>query len=270
MSIRTVTTQSEFDQAVKDSIDYIDIKSSDGVWIEVRACDSSTVRAYDSSTVRAYDSSTITAYGSSTVRAYDSSTVTAYDSSTVTAHGSSTVRAYVSSTVTACGSSTVRACDSSTVRACNSSTVRAKCRVAVHLHSGRAHVTGGVLIDHTQEPGDAEGWCRYHDVEVVDGVATVYKAVTNEWTTNRGTSYAPGSTPSAPDWGAEPECGHGLHFSPTPVEAMSYHPDATRFVAVGVRLDELVPILGGTAECKAPRVVVPCREVTIDMDEVER
>ena len=91
MSIRTVTTQSEFDQAVKDSIDYIDIKSSDGVWIEVSACDSSTVRAYDSSTVIAHDSSTVTA----------------------------------------------------------------KCRVAVHLHSGRAHAAGGVLIDHTQETGGA-------------------------------------------------------------------------------------------------------------------
>ena len=139
MTRRTVATQSEFDQAIKDGIDYIDIKSAYGVCVEVRACGSSAVAAYSSSTVIAHDSSTVTAYDSSTVTAYDSSEVAACDSSTVRAYDSSTVTAY----------------DSSTVRAYGSSTVTAMNRVAVHLHSGRAHVTGGVLIDHTQETGGA-------------------------------------------------------------------------------------------------------------------
>ena len=230
MSVRTVATQSEFDQAVRDGVDRININSTNGVWIEVSACNLSTIRAFGSFEVSACNLSTVIACGSSTVIAYGSSTIRAWDSSTVIATS----------------------------------------RVAVHLHSGLAHVAGGVLIDHTQEPGDAEGWCRYHDVEVIDGIATVYKAVNDEWTTSLGASYAPGSTPSAPDWNARPECGHGLHFSPTPIEAMRYHPEATRFVAVGVWVDELVPILGDTPKCKAPRVVVPCREVTIDMDNVDK
>ena len=173
--------------------------------------------------------------------------------------------------VTACGSSTVTAYDSSTVRACGSSTVRARSRVAVHLHSGRVTLDGGVLIDHTQEPTSAEGWCAWHDVEVIDGIATLYKAVDHAWTTDRGFDYSPGATPEAPDWRADGRCGRGLHFSPFPVQSMAYFPTATRFVAVGVRLDELSPIIdpGATPKCKARRVTTPCREVTLDAELVE-
>ena len=272
MSIRTITTQAEMDQAVADGVHCIKIRSPHGVWITVGACGSSTVTARDSSTVRACDSSTVTAYDSSTVRACDSSKVTARDSSTVTAYGSSTVTAYDSSTVRACdsstvtayGSSTVTAYGSSTVTAYDSSTVTAKARVAVHLHSGHAHIDGGVLIDHTAEPGDAAMWCAYHAVRVTHGIATLYKAVDDAWTTSRGFDYSPGATPSAPDWSPAPACGGGLHFSPSPIEALAYKPDATRFVAVGVALDTLVPILGGTPKAKAPAVVVACREVDMD------
>ncbi|MGO4984651.1 DUF7666 domain-containing protein [Collinsella sp. Sow4_E3] len=296
-----VTTQAELDAAIERGEPIIDIRSERGVWLDVRAYDSSTVTACGSSTVRAYDSSTVTACGSSTVRAYDSSTVTSYDSSTVTSYGSSTVRAYDSSTVRACGSSTVRAYDSSTVRACgsstvtacgsstvraydsstvraygsstvrayDSSTVTARPGVAVHLHSRRATVTGGVLIDHTNEPTNPAEWCAYHGIKVTDGIATVYKAVGDDWCSPHGTSYAPGSTPEAPDWEDSNNCGGGLHFSPTPVEATAYHPEATRWLAVGVSVADLRPILGGTPKCKAPRVATPCRPVTIDGDPIE-
>ena len=251
MTARTVTTQAELDAALAEGVDCVDVQSPAGVWLEVRAHDSDTVT------------------GSSTVTAYDSSTVTALDSSTVTAYGSSTVRAYGSSTVRAYGSSTVTAYGSSTVRAYGSSTVRAQSRVAVHLHSGRAHVSGGVLIDHSTEPATAAEWCAYHDVTVTDGIATVYKAVNNAWTTARGADYSPGSTPGAPDWRPSAKCGGGLHFSPSPAEALAYHSEATRFVAVGVAVADLVPLPGGTAKCKAPRVVVACREVTIDGKAVQ-
>ena len=188
---------------------------------------------------------------------------------TVTACDSATVRACDSATVTACDSATVRACGSATVTAYDSATVRAQSRVAVHLHSGRARIDGGVLIDHTQEPSEADAWCAYHAVRVEGGVATLYKAVDDAWATSRGFDYQPGATPSAPDWSAVPSCGRGLHFSPSPIEALAYKPDATRFVAVGVALDTLVPILGvGTPKAKAPAVVVACREVDMDGREV--
>ena len=215
MTIRTVTTQAELDKALAEKVDYIDIKSPAGVWLDVTACGSSTVRA--------------------------------------------------------CGSSTVRAYDSSTVTACDSSTVTAKSRVAVHLHSGRATIAGGVLIDHTQEPTtNPADWCTWHNIDVTDGVATVYKAINDRWTTPRGVDYSPGQLPDCDDWTDNNECGGGLHFSPTPVHALAYHGDATRFVAVGVAVDELRPILGSTPKCKAPRVVRACVEVDIDGREVTR
>jgi hypothetical protein len=268
MSTRVVTTQAEFNKAVSDKVDWIDIRSPQGVWIEVRACDSSTVRAYDS--VTAYGSATVTAYDSSTVTACGSATVTAYDSSTVRAYGSATVRAYGSATVTAYGSSTVRAYGSATVTAYDSSTVRATPLVAVHLHSTTVKVAGGVVLDHSNLADfNAKQWCEYHDVDVTRGIATLYKAVNNEWTTDRGTDYSPGSKPSCDDFQDTNICGNGLHFGPTPIHALAYFREATKFVAVGVRLSELRPITGDTAKAKAPRVVRACVEVDIDGKPVE-
>src|SRR5574340_335846 len=225
MTSRIVKTQAELDKAVADKVDWIEIRSPQGVWIEVRA----------------YGSSTVTAYGSSTVRACDSSTVTACDSSTVTA------------------------CDSSTVTACDSSTVRATPLVAIHLHSATVKVAGGVILDHSNIADfDAAEWCAYHGVKVSRGIATVFKAVDDKWTTSRGTDYSPGSKPSCDDFRDTDACGNGLHFGPTPVHALAYHSDATRLVACGVKVSELRPITGDTAKCKAPRVVRACVEVDMD------
>ena len=284
-STAVVRTQAELDKALAANTGLIEIRSPAGVWLTVMATgsstvmatDSSTVTATDSSTVMAYgystvmatDSSTVMAYGYSTVRAYGSSTVTATDSSTVRAYGSSTVMAAGSSTVRAYGSSTVTATDSSTVMAAGSSTVRASSCVAVHLHSGLATIDGGVVIDVTTVNDTAEKWCAHHGVEVTDGIATVYKAVSDQWTTPRGADYTPGSTPEATDWADHAACGQGLHFGPTPAHALADLPDATRFVAVGVELATLRPIPGGTAKCKAPKVVRACVEVDLDGNEVE-
>ena len=233
MSKRTVTTQTELDAAIAAKIDWIEVNSPAGVWLEVRKS------------------------GSSTVTAYGSSTVTACGSSTVTACGSSTVTAY--------GSSTVTACDSSTVTACDSSTVTATPYAAVHLHSVHVHLTGGTVIDHTKvQLTDAKTWCAYHGVTVVKGVATVYKAVDDKWTTSRGTDYTPGSSPTAPDFNREDACGGGLHFGPTPSHALRYNPHATKFLAAQVALKDLVPITGDSAKCKAPGVVAPLVACDID------
>ena len=243
----------------------------------VRAHSSATVLAYDSATVEAYGSATVRAYGSATVRAYDSATVRAYDSATVEAYGSATVRAYDSATVEAYDSATVRAYGSATVRAYDSATVEASSHVAVHRHSGHATIAGGVLIDHAaldlSQPAD---WCAYHGVTVDgQGIATLYKAVNDQWatvgdswSTDRGADYSPGTLPACDDWTDNNDCGGGLHFSPHPWQSRDYYPSATRYVAVGVALADLRPILGGTPKCKAPRVVVACREVTIDGEAV--
>ncbi len=221
----TVTNQQALDDAIAAGHEDIVIDSPSGVWVTVRASGLATVRAS----------------GSATVRAYDSATVHAYDSATVHASGSATVHAS------------------------DSATVHATPKVAVHLHSGRCAIAGGVLIDHTSiDLHDPQTWCDYHGVPTVDGIATVHKAVDDAWTTGRGTDYRPGATPSAPDWRDDHECGGGLHFSPHPWQAGEYMPDAPRFVAVGVAVADLRPILGAIPKCKAPRVVSPCVEVKID------
>ena len=288
MTDRIVTTQAELDAALADSsVDWIEIRSERGVWIEVSSTGSATVRAYGSATVSAYDSATVSAFDSASVSAYDSATVRASGSATVRAYGSATVRAFDSATVRAFGSASVSAFDSASVRASGSASVSAfdsasvsafgsasvsaGSHVAVHLHSGRARVAGGVLIDHAAvDQSDPQTWCTYHDVRVDGDTAYLFKAVNDQWTTSRGVDYSPGSTPSADDWRDDAECGHGLHFGPTPHHSLAYHSAATRFVRVGVDLATLRPILGGdTAKAKAPRVTVAAVAVDIDGREVD-
>ena len=284
-----VTTQAALDKAIADGITDLIVDAVDGAWLtvndgsvvawgssrveargssRVEAWGSSRVEAWGSSRVEAWDSSRVEARGSSRVEARDSSRVEAWDSSRVEARDSSSVEAWDSSSVEARDSSSVEAWGSSSVEAWDSSSVEAGPWVAVHLWSQRVTLTGdGHLIDMTTvDLADPATWCSYHGVTVTDGIVTLYKAVDNKWTTGRGADYSPGSMPEAPDWRADDQCGGGLHFGPTPRHARDYQPRASRFVEVGVRLDEMRPIAsdGTVAKCKARRVVVACREVTID------
>jgi len=224
----------------------------------VTASGSATVTAYGSATVRAYDSATVTAYGSATVRASDSATVTASDSATVTAYDSATVTAYDSATVTASGSATVTAYGSATVTAYDSATVRAYGASSVRPYAGATVVASkhSTIIVRAQDRAEvaidgghivelpaittAEEWCEFYGVVVVDGVATLFKAVRDDYRSGRGFLYAPGSTPEAPDWdGGKEECGGGLHFCGSPHEAKGFDYGATRFMACPVRLSDI-------------------------------
>ena len=227
---RTVTTQDELDQAIADGVSYVEIRSDKGVWLEVYSNKDSNVTARGNSNVTARGNSNVTAWGNSNVTAWENSNVTAWGNSNVTAR--------------------------------ENSNVTASPHVSVHLHSARAKITGGVVIDVTAiDLTDPQTWCDEYGVTVVDGIATVYKAVNDAWSTDRGFDYSPGATPEALDWTPDNECGGGLHFGPTPTHAKDYHPEATKYVAVGVELATLRPILSGTAKCKAPKVVRPCVEV---------
>ena len=230
-----VKTQAELDSALAAGAEGIIIASPADVWLNVHG--SAAVRAYDSAAVRASGSAAVRASGSAAVTASGSAAVTAYASAAVTAYGSAAVTA--------------------------------SAHVAVRLQSPHATASGGVIIDmSTINLTDAASWCEHHGVKVVDGVATVFKAVDDSWTTVRGTDYSPGSLPDALDWRDDHERGGGLHFSPWPWQALEYHPEATRFIAAGVSIETLRPLMGGIPQCKAPRVVVACREVTINGDEV--
>ena len=207
---------------------------------QVRAYDSSQVRAYDSSQVRACDSSQVRAYGSSQVRAYDSSQVTAYGSSQVTAYGSSQVTA------------------------CDSSQVRASKQVAVTI-MGNPKVTGGVQIKY-KGPTTAKQWLDNYGVKSVKGVVTLYKIVRDDFKSQHGTSYAPGTTAKADDWdNGVAECGGGLHFCPDPALCVQFDSMGTKFVACPVKVSEIVVHKNPQhpTKIKAPRVCAPTWEVDI-------
>ena len=188
-----------------------------------------------------------------------------------------TIRENPSSRVVARGSSSVVARESSSVVASEASTVsafsgnvKAAPFVAVHLHSAAVHVKGGVIIDHTHvKDMGAIAWCEYHGVKVKRGIATLFKAVNDQWSTNRGTDYSPGSKPKCDDFKDTDACGNGLHFGPSPSRARNYFDGATKYVAVGVKVSELRPITGLVAKAKAPRVVRACVEVDIHGKPVE-
>jgi hypothetical protein len=225
--------------------------------------------AYGSSQVTAYGSSQVTAYGSSQVTAYGSSQVTACDSSQVTAYGSSQVTAYGSSQVTAYGSSQVTACGSSQVRACDSSQVTASKQVAVTI-TGKPKVTGGIQIKY-KGPATAKQWLDNYGLKAEKGVVVLYKIVRDDWKSQHGTSYAPGTTPKADDWdGGKAECGGGLHFCPMPCMCYQFDSDGKKFVACPVKVSEIVVHKDPQypTKIKAPRVCAPCYEVDINGKKV--
>ena len=258
-----VTTQAQLDAALAAGEQWIEINSERGVWLRIGDSGSATVSASGSATVSAFDSATVRASGSATVSAFDSATVRAFGSATVSASGSATV--------SASDSATVRAFDSATVSAFGSATVKATPKVAVHLHSADVTVAGGVIIDVSKPLLDGREWCEHHGVTVTKaGIATVFKAVDDNYRSGYSTSYVPGTKPAAPDWRDDNDCGGGLHFSPSPVQALAYAEDATRFLAVGVKVADLRPIPGGTAKCKAPRAAKACVEVDLDGNPVSQ
>jgi hypothetical protein len=191
--------------------------------------------------------------------ARDSSSVEAWDSSRVEARDSSSVEARGSSSVVAWGSSSVEAWGSSRVEAAK--------YVAVHLHSGKATVEGGVLIDITQlDLEKHEDWADYHGVKANDdGHLIVYKAVDGDLKSGRGFHYPIGETVTAPDWEANAYCGQGLHFSPSPAQARDYHREATRFLKCAVAPDDLV-VLDGSDTYTTPKLKARAARVLCEVD----
>jgi len=282
--MREVRTQAELDAALAATGDGRDenvVLRGDGEFVvtgsatvhaggsaTVHAGDSATVHAGGSATVRAWGSATVRAGGSATVHAWNSATVHAWNSATVHAWGSATVHAWNSATVRAWDSATVRAWGSATVHAGGSATVRAGGSAVVRSHPGHdGTITGGVVVP-VVTPSTAAEWCDRYAVEVIDGVATVYKAVRDDYRSAHGFLYAVGSTPEAPDWdGGAKECGGGLHFSPWPAMALEFDGTATRFLACPVALADMrvpQPTDNSPQKAKARRVCGPIVEVDLN------
>lgn len=193
---------------------------------------------------------------------------------TLWSSGSSSVEARGSSSVDARDSSRVEARDSSRVVARGSSRVEASTYVAVHLWSTKVTLSGsGHIIDMTTlDFDDPQQWCDYKGVTVrtrkriitEDGmkvgcdvkVAILYKAVHDDWCTDRGPqwTYKPGAIVTADDYTTDRECGGGLHLCPTPSGSRGYLSTATRFVACEADLADLIP-LDDKAKVRSVRVL---------------
>ncbi|QAY70032.1 hypothetical protein ET471_08280 [Xylanimonas protaetiae] len=139
--------------------------------------------------------------------------------------------------------------------------------MAVHLHSARVTLTGGVVIDVTGlDLTDPQTWVDYTGAEVIDDRVVLYKAVDDELRAGhsyRLTAYPVGEDVTAPDWRDDHGCGYGLHASPHPHQALAHYGDAKRMLRVTVPLADLRPIPGGTAKAKAATVHV-LDEVSLD------
>jgi hypothetical protein len=134
-----------------------------------------------------------------------------------------------------------------------------------------AKATGGTSVSvKLKTPKD---WCEYYGVSVIRGIAIVYKAVNEDFSSERDATfkYVPGTTPKADMFDANDECGPGLHFSPSPKMAkFHFHNGAKKFVACPVLLSEMVVHLDGNYphKCKAPHLAKPCWEVDENGDKI--
>lgn len=91
MTTRTVTTQTELDQAIADQVDNIIIDSPAGVWLTLRDSGTSRVELRNRSSVLAWDGSRVTAWEGGRVVEWDSSRVEACDSSRAEARNRSSI-----------------------------------------------------------------------------------------------------------------------------------------------------------------------------------
>ena len=182
----------------------------------VRATDACKVRALSSALVTVSGQARVWAWGRAAVTGLDASQIEAWGSATVMATGSGTVEARENAFVAAGGSVHVRAFGAAMVRARGRAQIEATDGVSITRHSMGVEVSGGRVTD-VARFATPEEWCEYYGIEVHNGVATLYKAVDQDFNSYHGTSYLPGTGAVRPDWdGGERECGGGLHFSPRP------------------------------------------------------
>jgi hypothetical protein len=264
------------------------VNASDEAWVS--AHDHAIVHARGATAVSAQELAAVTAAEHCSVRAlgqvrawlsdaargwaWGSAAVVAADDARVTAWGAATVRATGAARVEALEHAFVDAAGESRVTAFGDTLVRLRGPAAATAQSGATVVQLGRSAERTSAKtappnrrGGAAEWCAYYGVVVEDGVATLYKAVEEDFRSYHGGSYAPGGLPEAPDWdGGEQECGGGLHFAPRPTFGLLHPDDRARFVACPVRVDEIFvhPRARDPRKVKAPRVCAPVYEVRED------
>lgn len=224
------------------------------------------VEASDFTHIEAWDSVCVVARGFAHVGARGSSTVMAHNRTQIEVYGYSSVMAYNHTSVIARDFARVVARDTTHVEAWGSTTIEASEYVAVHVHSSLVSFMGGVVIDLTTlDLTDLADWSAYHGIEIMGEGALVYKAVDAELRSQRGFAYPIGETVTCPDWDPAPVCGGGLHFSPSPTQAHSYYPEASKFLRCVVPLDGTT-VISGTVTHLTPKLKARTAQVLCEVD----
>lgn len=205
----------------------------------VNADNSVQVKASASASVTALGSSQVIATERVRVVARDRAKVEAWNSTHVEAWDNAYVDAWDTSRVVAMEASRVVAAESAHVEAWNASYIIAASHVSVHRYGESPTVIGGIVIQ-VNQLDTPEKWCQFYGLSIENGVVVLYKAVDCSFTSPHGTAYTPGTIPVALDWdGGLKECGGGLHFSPHPMRALTFYPEASRFVACPVAISDI-------------------------------
>jgi hypothetical protein len=143
--------------------------------------------------------------------------------------------------------------------------VMAAATVALLISGGAPKIEGGGFVQRVDR-ATPRAWCAHYGVELVGDVALLGKVVRDDYLSSRGLAYAPGTTPSAPDWdGGSKECGFGLHFSPAPAAAREFDSSGKHYLICPVRLSDMAVHPDGQfpQKCKASKVCAPLWEVDI-------
>jgi hypothetical protein len=116
--------------------------------------------------------------------------------------------------------------------------------------SGSGHIIDMTAVDKR----DPQTWADLYGAKVSrGGRMTVYKGVNADLLSGYKFAYPIGKTVACTDWNTTPECGNGLHFSPSPTSTESYC-DPVRYLECTVKLAEVVP-LGDKVKAPSCRVV---------------
>ena len=276
MNWTKISTQAELDVALAKDGGWLDLQAgfrlsvTKGNWrIRVAADFRASVVARGNSSVVAWGNSSVEAWGNSSIEARGNSSVVAWENSSVVARGNSSVVAWENSSVVARENSSVVARGNVFVRLFSALKIKASAHVVIMRHGKSRSPEGGRVLE-ANRPSTPTDWCDHYGVAVENGIATLYKAVDEDFSTDRarsvGISYAPGQAPVAPDWdGGERECGGGLHASPHPKMALEFNA-GKHFIACPVRLEDIAVHPDGNypQKVKFKGCAAPCYEVDRD------
>ena len=210
----TIKTQKELDALPPKFDEYTRILITGGT-----TCDRIIVRV-------ARENSSVVAWGNSSVVAWGNSSVEAWGNSSVVAWGNSSVVARENSSVEAWGNSSVKIyseyCD-----------IKKAMQESVIIYIGvkgkpKKTETSATVLHKKVALWTKEQFCELYEKQVSKRTIALYKSVNPETDCDYHTGkihYKIGEIVKCPNWNPDPEiqCGNGLHLSPTPAMATSYH-----------------------------------------------